>query len=197
MSYRFVADDWFSQNVGLFKNHFKDFKDKDNCNYLEIGVWEGRSSTWILDNILTGKNCTGFFVDPWLRYDELNDKQASWHSVAEENFDYNMTIAAQKNDVKVVKLKMKSAEALRQIDSSTIDFAYIDGSHSAPDVLEDVVTTWRVLRPGGIVVVDDITYGRFAGTNRDPALAVAGFCNCHKDDAIVRFQQHSLVLEKK
>lgn len=197
MSYKFIADDWFSQNIKLFKNYFDVFRNKDNCTYLEIGVWEGRSATWILDNILTGKNCTGYFVDPWLRYDELNDKQASWHSVAEENFDYNMKISSSKNNVNVIKMKMKSADAVRQIETSSIDFAYIDGSHSAPDVLEDIVTTWRVLKPGGIVVVDDVMYGKFRGTNRDPALAVTAFCNCHKDDALIKFNQHSLVMEKK
>ena len=35
------------------------------------------------------------------------------------------------------------------------DLIYIDGSHSAKDVLLDSLLAWRLLRPGGAMVWDD------------------------------------------
>jgi hypothetical protein len=32
---------------------------------------------------------------------------------------------------------------------------YIDGSHQAPDVLEDAILAWPLLRPEGVMVFDD------------------------------------------
>lgn len=194
--YKMIAPDWFSQNIGHFNNFASYYVGKPDVTYLEIGVWEGRSVVWLLDNILTGNRCKIYAIDPWLPYQELNAQQQELHNQAESNFDYNTRVAIGSRDTNLVKMKMKSSEAVRKIDTETVDFAYIDGSHSAPDVLEDMVNVWRVLKRGGTMFCDDVTYGKFAGSNKDPRLAASAFVSCHKDDSVVLAHNHALVIRK-
>lgn len=196
-SFKMIAPDWFSQNIGHFKNFASQYAGRSGVSYLEIGVWEGRSVVWLLQNILTGPACKIYAIDPWLPYQELNAQQQLLHNQAEQNFDHNARIAIGNRDVHLLKMKSKSAEAVREIETETVDFAYIDGSHSAPDVLEDMVSVWRVLKRGGTMFCDDVTYGKFAGTNKDPRLAATAFTSCHRDDSIILAHDHALVIRKK
>ena len=50
--YNFTTD-WFTTHIRLWKKVLADFKNKPNIHYLEIGVFEGRSLIWMLENILT------------------------------------------------------------------------------------------------------------------------------------------------
>src|SRR5262249_31381569 len=43
-------------------------------------------------------------------------------------------------------------------ESNAIDFAFIDGQHTFDYVLVDFFLVDKLLRPGGIVVLDDLTY---------------------------------------
>jgi hypothetical protein len=45
--------DWFSTNIPVWENVLKKFKGKPGLSFLEIGCFEGRSTLWLLTNILT------------------------------------------------------------------------------------------------------------------------------------------------
>ena len=62
--FRSAWDD-FTPNVPSWKYYLSDkFKDKPNLNFLELGTAQGRATVWLLEEILTGKNCTITTVDP-------------------------------------------------------------------------------------------------------------------------------------
>ena len=44
---------------------------------------------------------------------------------------------------------------LKTLPPGSFDFAYIDASHEAADVLADAVLTWPLLKPGGLLGFDD------------------------------------------
>jgi len=44
-------------------------------------------------------------------------------------------------------------------NKEVFDFMYIDGSHKCIDVYNDCVLAWRILRKGGLMVLDDYHYG--------------------------------------
>jgi predicted O-methyltransferase YrrM len=44
---------------------------------------------------------------------------------------------------------------LRKLPLGAYDLIYIDGSHFPADVLEDAVLSWRLLKPGGMLIFDD------------------------------------------
>lgn len=46
------------------------------------------------------------------------------------------------------------------------DLVYVDASHEAGDVLRDMAAYWDILKPGGVMLVDDIS-NHFPGVVRD------------------------------
>jgi len=131
-------DFWEPDHYTEFKRLRDTYGGKANLKFLEIGAFEGRTSVWLLDNVLTGKGCTLTCVD-------VNPP---------ENLKHNLSY----HKDKAILVKTFSHEWLYEelVDGGGIyDFVYIDGDHNAPGVLEDAVLAWRALKIGGIMYFDD------------------------------------------
>ncbi len=84
---------------------------------------------------------------------------------------------------KVIGHRNLSAVALRDLHAKgfagKFDFIYVDGSHQAADVLEDLVLSFPLLRRGGLVICDDYTWQRQRPGQEDlldtPKLAINSF----------------------
>src|SRR5262245_48354584 len=65
--------DWFSRNIPSFEKHLAHLRGIP-CRALEIGTHEGRSATWMLENILT---------HPEARIDciDIQVKDHLWHNL--------------------------------------------------------------------------------------------------------------------
>jgi len=64
------------------------------------------------------------------------------------------------------------------------DFVYVDDSHQAPDVLEDAVLSFRILKVGGVMICDDYLWS-WEQPGRDdilnsPKLAIDAFTNIYR-----------------
>ena len=59
------STDWFTnQNrIPLWEKMLRPFKGKPDIHYLEVGVYEGRSAIWMLENILTHPSSTLTGID--------------------------------------------------------------------------------------------------------------------------------------
>jgi hypothetical protein len=47
------SDDWFTKNIPVWRRLLAEYVGAPNLHYLEIGVYEGRASIWMLENVLT------------------------------------------------------------------------------------------------------------------------------------------------
>ena len=58
---------------------------------------------------------------------------------------------------RVRKIKSSSASALAKLfdEGARFDLAHVDGSHSRDDVIVDCLLAWPMLRPGGLMILDD------------------------------------------
>ena len=58
---------WFyDNNTNLdFEAGLAEFKGKKNLKFLQIGVFTGNASAWLLENILTDSSSLLVDVDPW------------------------------------------------------------------------------------------------------------------------------------
>ena len=135
MSYDF-SDNWFSANVWLFQRFLGDLKDRP-CRLLEIGSSEGRSAIWLIDNIATHASSAVDTID-------ATESERLRHNLATSPSRSKITFHLGSSDV-----------VLRTLPLESYDFAYIDGSHAAPNVLEDAIHAFRLLRVGGILAFDD------------------------------------------
>jgi predicted O-methyltransferase YrrM len=78
----------------------------------------------------------------------------------ERRFDRNVSQAIDLAlaPVDFIKRKQDSIRALFGLvaeGSELFDLIYVDGSHTAPDVLSDAVLAFQLLRVGGVMIFDD------------------------------------------
>ncbi len=146
--FRFTAT-WHLKQIPTWQKVLADLEGKPNLRYLEVGVYEGRSLLWMADHILTDPSTEMVAVDIF-----AGDYEAT--------FDHN--IAASGATDRIHKHKGPSADVLRDASLGMFDIIYIDGSHTADDVLADAVLSWRLLSPGGLMIFDDYGWTGRKGT---------------------------------
>jgi hypothetical protein len=67
--------DWFSVHIPHWEVWLQKYKGKPDIRYLEIGSFQGRSLTWMLDNILTHETAKADAVDIWVGSQEHTDEE--------------------------------------------------------------------------------------------------------------------------
>ena len=148
---------------------------------VEIGSYEGRSAIWMIENAFPrGAPAALYCVDTWgggLEHDAATMPQV------EARFDANIVRARQRYpSVAVHKIKSASDAALLKMLSEghqgSVDLIYIDGSHQAADVLTDLVLSFMLCRPNGIIVCDDYLWQLNRNPLLNPKLAIDAFTNC-------------------
>jgi predicted O-methyltransferase YrrM len=167
------TEDWFTRHIPVFKD-VTDKLEKRN-NFLEVGSFEGRSACWLLENVLSE---TGSLtcIDNWYGVKEHNSDGA----LAEKLFDKNIELSKKPNQW-VYKLSGNSPEKLGELIKSgdKYDFIYVDGHHSSPMVLSDVVMSFWLLKIGGIMHMDDYGWDFYAGSStQHPKPAIDAFVSC-------------------
>lgn len=125
------------------------FKDILDARWLEIGVYEGRSAFWTLDNVLVGPGAKIYCLDP---FDSNFPYLATWAPNVhyEEVFDSNVG-----DDPRVIKMKGLSLDLLPSLKDKSFHGAYIDGEHTERMILREAELVWPLLHSGGILVFDD------------------------------------------
>lgn len=161
------AEDWFSRHAASWGRHLGHLKGTE-CHALEVGVYEGRGSVWLLENVLTHPASTLTCVDTFAGGAEHAGTDLGG---LEARFRANTAPHGRK----VVTIKGRSDEALRGLPAGRYDFASIDGSHEAADVLSDAVLSWPLLRPGGRACFDDYGWWLDPAPERSPKLAIDAF----------------------
>ena len=182
-SYMFTAN-WFDINIPIWNAALEEYKNKDDLSYLEIGVFEGRSFFWMLDNILTGKNITATAIDAFI------------YTPSEDTFTKNLNLCRQKECVTVHK--GISHEILKKFDDNSFNIIYVDGSHKSRDVLHDIVVCWNLLKKGGLLLLDDYFWkiNEFP-INLTPKLAIDSFLTIYSDELELLYRGYSMVIRKK
>lgn len=178
-SYTF-SEDWFSDRVPSWSALLGPVRGRENLSYLEIGVFEGRSALWMLENILTHPTARMTALDVF-----LGNTRAVW----------NANLAKSGLGSKVTTVQGPSVEELRKLPLRSFDIIYIDGSHTADDVLADAVMGWGLLREGGLMIFDDYGWsGRLAVGEEAtpdelrPKVAIDAFITTHRNylDVVLR-----------
>jgi predicted O-methyltransferase YrrM len=180
------SKDMFTGRIPVWTEVFGELKGKPDLHYLEVGVFEGRSVVWMLENVLTHPSTRVTAVD-------------IFPEGLAETFRANMRLTGRADDVTI--LEGPSGDVLRTLPARTFDVVYIDGSHTADDVLADAVLAWGLMKVGGVLVFDDFLWvGR--GENEllpvelRPSLAVASFITAYRNEIEVLRNDYQVILRK-
>ncbi len=183
---------WFEQSaIENFKEQLTGFADKPGLRFLQIGVFTGDASVWLMENILTQKDSVLEDVDTWAGSDEAEHNDMDFSDVEKT---YDEKVASYKN---IIKYKTDSTSYLKSLETPTFDFIYIDGDHTAEGVLRDALLSWRLLNPGGIIAFDDYTWEDPRGIAYQPKWSIDTFVTIVKEDSEILTVNTQVWLKKK
>lgn len=172
---RVFSTKWFEEFVEpLWKTHLLPRR-KSIHKYLEIGVCEGRSFIWVIENLLTDRGDIAYAVDPFRPHRRGMDAVAEEHYA---NFRRNMQTVDRS---KWEHFAVPSAVWLRRQDPGIVvpyDLIYVDGDHSGRGCMEDCVLAWALLAIGGIMIIDD-THRRYSHGRASVHEAALGFTEAY------------------
>jgi predicted O-methyltransferase YrrM len=142
---------------------------KLNC--LQIGVYVGDTSKWLMENILTHEDSRLFDVDPWpVDMCYRCDKE---HKI-EETYDTKLKKYLDQN--KIIKNKLFSYQFFKN-NNEEFDFIYIDGDHFPTSIVEDGLNALRCIKIGGIIAFDDYLYMNNQPDWARPSVAIESIVN--------------------
>ncbi|MDD2823001.1 MAG: class I SAM-dependent methyltransferase [Candidatus Daviesbacteria bacterium] len=189
--------DWFSNNIPVWEKALKRFRNKENLLFLEIGCFEGKATLWLVENILTHPTSKIVVVDTF-----QGGEDQIYFGVQTNNllskFKTNLKSYISKNPKtsKVIIKKGFSGKVLRSLNDH-FDFIYIDGSHIAKDVLEDIVLSWGLLKDDGVMVFDDYGWDRYKDETLNPRPAINCFLRIYKGWYKILNSGYQLTVQKK
>jgi predicted O-methyltransferase YrrM len=180
-NYNFTHD-WFTMRIPTWRKILEPFRGKPNIHYLEIGVSEGGSALWMLENILTHPTArmTGL--------DTFSNKENC------ERFLANLEMSGFSK--KMTLVKGRSQVTLRSLPLDSFDIVYIDGSHRAPDVMVDAALSWELLKKGGILIFDDYMWEWERPPQDRPKIAIEAFLRIFKNELEILHQEYQIIVKK-
>ena len=190
--YQFTKD-WFHWAPEVWKQLIPMLPERKS--FLEIGSFEGRSTVWIVENMMEGDgNIT--CIDTWEGGEEHSAEDME---AIEERFAHNMRLLQTKKACGLSVRQGKSVDELAgcMVEEETYDFIYIDGSHTAPDVLTDACMAWQLLKEGGIMVFDDYMWGQPRDVLHRPKIAIDTFINLFAEEVEVIHLGYQAIVRKK
>jgi len=154
---------WFEYVRPNFEQFLTPLAGQDNLRFLQLGVFTGDASVWMLENVLTGSDCQLHDVDTWEGSEEA----------AHETMDFEDVYDAYKNKIEkhfniVLPFRKTTTKYLTHPKVTKFDFIYIDADHTTVGVILDAELSWPLLKSGGIMAFDDYIWGHESG---DPRLA--------------------------
>ncbi|KAL9103483.1 MAG: hypothetical protein Q9163_001479 [Psora crenata] len=149
---------------------------------LEVGCFEGASTTWILDNLMSHPESSMTVIDTFeggMEHQETAEPPEKYDlGSLESRFRSNISKCEQVGKLRIIKANSDDALLTLRRESSHFDFIYIDASHVAIDVLHDAVVCWRMLDVHGVMVFDDFSWKGYMEDCYNPRVAVESFLQC-------------------
>jgi predicted O-methyltransferase YrrM len=169
---------------------------------LEIGSFEGRSACWLLEHVLTHRLAHLDCVDPFQfsGSDSESRREAEAYAASMEATRRRFLANIAPYGKRVQHYQMPSDEFFQKVslDDPWYSLVVVDGMHSAMPTLRDLVHAWQVLKPGGLLLIDDLFWkGRDGFVSNGPAKALDALLHCLPEtDVAVRYRHYIGILEK-
>jgi len=147
----FFCKHWFKQkHWSWWVKHLLYLRDRPT-RYLEIGVLEGRSLCWVMNNLLVHPDSSAVGIDLW------EDEIVGWPNADARLLEARARQNTAEYGPRVELVRGDSAKVIASWRGQRqFDLVYIDGSHEPLAVMTDACLAWKILAPGGVMVWDDV-----------------------------------------
>ena len=144
------GEDWFTY-PNLYSDIVKKFP--SGSKFVEVGCWKGKSSSYMAVEIANSqKNIEFTCVDTWLG--DIHTIDLITNSI------YKIFIENMKPVENFYKhLRTTSIEASTLFEDKSLDFVFIDASHTYIDVKNDILAWKPKIKKGGILAGHDYSSG--------------------------------------
>lgn len=181
--------DYVSHYQRQWQSWFKNYRGQPHLQYLEVGLYEGRSLFWMLENILTHPTAQATAVDAY----ELISPELT---AIKTTFLNNLKVSGFENKVRF--RQGFSEDILPQLPLNFYDLIYVDGNHDAKAVESDLKISFPLLKPSGLLVIDDYRYVNKTHPEIEPTkLGVDRFLNEYQDQYDLVLKDYQVVVRKK
>jgi predicted O-methyltransferase YrrM len=165
MSNPVYTEDWFTNNIPTWNIILKYLNETfgNDLTCLEVGTYEGRSALYLLENFVGNSVLTVIDKFFFPSYKKL--------------YFYNIT-----NHPKGAQVKTMEGNSFIEISKlleqgAYFDFIYLDAGKTAGENIGNLILAERILKVGGILVVDDFTWNKHADPRCCPNLGITSFKN--------------------
>lgn len=188
------STDWFSTAAPLLEKTLEVYKGAKDTTFLEIGTFEGRSTQWFLDTILTDPSSKIICIDTFQGSPEHVGMDVITHGL-KDTFLSNMQ--EYKGRFRVLQGESQDILRTREFDNK-ISVAYVDGSHRASDVLTDLCLVYPTVKPGGLIICDDYMWNYNSFKSEDiPKTAIDSFLVCFKNKIeVINITWKTIIIRK-
>lgn len=172
---------------------------------LEIGCFEGLTSNYIVDSMLSNEGkliCVDPLGDSYLTEnldeDDLYENQNDY-SFFEGQYRRFMNNTEEKRKSGKIQLyreiSSKFYENNIELYREKFDFIYIDGDHRPESVYLDAINCFEMCKSGGLILFDDYEWKKDA-TERSTKLGIDRFMNEFSDKCRIKKKNYQLLVEK-
>jgi hypothetical protein len=186
--YDFTLDNTFRgfvDAIPVWNRILYPYKNKPAINYLEIGVNQGRSALWMLENILTHPTARLTGIDIFPEGTDFKDRYLS-----------NLKLSGAEH--KATTIEGFSQVELRKLPRNTFDIIYIDGDHTARGVLADAVLSFQLLKTDGMLIFDDYRwYEDRLPEELRPRIAIDSFIASYRNVLEVVYRGYQVFIKKR
>lgn len=187
--YQFTTN-WFEIHIPYWERNLSSLRGK-TINVLEIGVFEGRSTTWIIEELFSSSESKLVAIDLF---------ESFWGDGGydhEKTFRENIAKSGKGEQVEIIKNNSFAALIkLNEQNQTKFDFIYVDGSHSACDVMSDAVLAWNLLKDGGIMIFDDYEWDYYHEEYNNPRIAIDCFLKCYQSQIEIIYKRYQVAIRK-
>ena len=153
---------------------------------LELGPYEGRSTFWFLENILTGSGNKITLVDSY-------NQNCEQYQKALKNFNENKK--KYRGDTELF-FNIQSSKQFLKTTNESYDLVFIDASPVAKDRLMDAMLAWDRLKENGILIIDDYDRSPKMPLEFRPKFAIDTFITLFRNEMKILKKSSFFAFEK-
>lgn len=145
---------WFNEKTELKQHLHKYIDPKKILCILEIGNFEGLSSSFFSDNYLDHTNSKLYCVDPFYISNTISGITSLCINSSTEKLFHN-NISKSKYFNKINTYKLTSDDFFKQNNHLSFDIIYVDGNHEEEYIKNDLQNAFKYINIEGIIWFDD------------------------------------------